>query len=135
MYKMRTGRVPITPLINAEMDQIALGKGIQSLLQKHYEMERYEDGLKQYIADRIPRSQGCWRFVLRRILDYLQRIDEIQDRQIIQVLSNSKNIVFISRSENEILKPFDIQQPKKSLPQLYLFDRFAKEGFYERRNS
>jgi len=108
-------KVPIVRLIHAECDQIALSLKIRETLSRYEELERLEDGMKEYIADRIIEATGYWKQVLQRIFDFVTKLDEVQDLQIRSVLEAAFRIKYISRYENEILKPLDIRTSRKRL--------------------
>jgi len=105
MPKVLVKEVPITPLLYAEMDQIALGTEIRNNLSAYDEMEQWEDRLKEFIADKILIADKYWKYVLQRILDIVEKIDGVQDAQIDRVLTNAHKVIYISRIENQILEP------------------------------
>jgi hypothetical protein len=113
--------VPVVNLVHAEMDQIALGTRTKTTLSRYEELEKLEDRMKVYIADRIVEATGYWKQVLQRIYDFIIKLDEVQDIQIGSVLNDTQKIILISRFENQILKPLDIQSPRPKRPQLPLW--------------
>ena len=109
MPKLIRKLVPVTSLVLYECDQIALGKSSKETLSRYEELELIEDRFKKYVADRIIEADGYWKQVLQRVYEFITSLDEVQDMQIGSVNKGIGNIIQISRMENEILKPFDIQ--------------------------
>ena len=118
-------KVPVVRLVHSEMDQIALGTKTKTTLSRYEELEKLEDRMKAYVADRIVEATGYWKQVLQRIYDFITKLDEVQDIQIESVLDDAQKIILISRFENEILKPLDIQTPIRPKPQLPLWSDAA----------
>ena len=101
--------VPISKLINENMDSITLSGDIIRLIREFDRYEVEEDKLKDFIRNSLYAVKDPeMKWILGYIYDTIQKIDRIQDRIIETILSISKRIKAENRRSNGILKEYDI---------------------------
>jgi len=101
--------VPVSKLVNENMDSIALSREILDILNIFAKFEVMEDELKLFIYNACRETQDVGiKKILNYILSKILDIDEKQDKLIEKIVQIAKIIMNENRISNGILKSYEI---------------------------